>query len=92
MININEVIETNKMIDNVTVDLTIKNVTIKSDGASGWNLAGIYLKGQARLNLTLQGTNTLVGLDDGAGIEVANLMESFLVQSIHQLLMWILLL
>ena len=58
------------IIDNVTVDLTIKNVTIKSDGASGWNLAGIYLKGQARLNLTLQGTNTLVGLDDGAGIEV----------------------
>ena len=32
-------------IDNVTVDLTIKDVTIQSDGASGWNLAGIYLKG-----------------------------------------------
>ncbi len=58
------------IIDNVTVDLTIKDVTIKSDGASGWNLAGIYLKGNAQLNLTLQGTNTLVGLDDGAGIEV----------------------
>ena len=58
------------IIDNVTVDLTIKNVTIKSDGARGWNLAGIYLKGNARLNLTLEGTNTLVGLDDGAGIEV----------------------
>ena len=58
------------IIDNVTVDLTIKNVTIKSDGASGWDLAGIYLKGNARLNLTLEGTNTLVGLDDGAGIEV----------------------
>ncbi len=58
------------IIDNVTVDLTIKNVTIKSGGASGWNLAGIYLKGNAQLNLTLQGTNTLVGLDDGAGIEV----------------------
>lgn len=57
-------------IDNVTVDLTIKDVTIKSDGARGWNLAGIYLKGQAQLNLTLEGTNTLVGLDDGAGIEV----------------------
>lgn len=56
-------------IDNVTVDLTIKDVTIKSDGASGWNLAGIYLKGNAQLNLTLEGTNTLVGLDDGAGIE-----------------------
>ena len=34
------------IIDNVTVDLTIKDVTIKSDGARGWNLAGIYLKGQ----------------------------------------------
>ncbi len=57
-------------IDNVTVDLTIKDVTIQSEGASGWNLAGIYLKGNARLNLTLEGTNTLVGLDEGAGIEV----------------------
>ena len=59
-------------IDNVTVNLTIKDVTIKSggNGASGWDLAGIYLKGNARLNLTLEGTNTLVGLDDGAGIEV----------------------
>ena len=58
------------IIDNVTVDLTIKDVTIQSDGARGWNLAGIYLKGNAQLNLTLQGTNTLVGQDDGAGIEV----------------------
>ena len=58
------------IIDNVTVDMTIKNVTIKSDGASGWNLAGIYLKGNAQLNLTLEGKNTLLGLDDGAGIEV----------------------
>ena len=58
------------IIDNVMVDLTIKNVTIQSGGASGWNLAGIYLKGNARLNLTLEGTNTLVGLDEGAGIEV----------------------
>ncbi|MFR8017452.1 MAG: hypothetical protein ACLU48_13275 [Clostridiaceae bacterium] len=58
------------IIDNVTVDLTIKNVTIKSGGASGWDLAGIYLKGNAQLNLTLEGTNTLVGLDEGAGIEV----------------------
>ena len=57
-------------IDNVTVDLTIKNVTIQSDGARGWNLAGIYLKGNAQLNLTLEGTNKLVGLDEGAGIEV----------------------
>lgn len=57
-------------IDNVTVNLTIKNVTIQSDGASGWNLAGIYLKGNAQLNLTLEGTNTLLGLDEGAGIEV----------------------
>ena len=40
------------IIDNVMVDLTIKNVTIQSGGASGWNLAGIYLKGNARLNLT----------------------------------------
>ena len=58
------------IIDNVTVDLTIKNVTIQSDGARGWNLAGIYLKGQAQLNLTLEGANKLVGLDEGAGIEV----------------------
>ena len=29
-----------------------------------------YLKGNARLNLTLEGTNTLVGLDDGARCEV----------------------
>ena len=57
-------------IDNVTVNLTIKDVTIKSDGASGWDLAGIYLKGNARLNLTLEGENTLLGLDHGAGIEV----------------------
>ena len=59
-------------IDNVTVNLTIKDVTIQSggDGARGWDLAGIYLKGNARLNLTLKGTNTLVGLDEGAGIEV----------------------
>ena len=57
-------------IDNVTVDLTIKDVTIKSKGASGWDLAGIYLKGHAQLNLTLEGDNTLLGLDHGAGIEV----------------------
>ena len=44
-------------IDNVTVNLTIKDVTIKSggNGASGWDLAGIYLKGNAQLNLTLEG-------------------------------------
>ncbi len=59
-------------IDNVKVDLTINDVTIQSGGAgaSGWDLAGIYLKGNARLNLTLEGDNTLLGLDHGAGIEV----------------------
>lgn len=59
-------------IDNVTVNLTIKDVTIKSggDGARGWDLAGIYLKGNAQLNLTLEGDNTLLGLEHGAGIEV----------------------
>ncbi len=59
-------------IDNVKVDLTINDVTIQSGGAgaSGWDLAGIYLKGNARLNLTLEGENTLLGLDHGAGIEV----------------------
>ena len=59
-------------IDDVTVNLTIKNVTIQSggNGASGWDLAGIYLKGNAQLNLTLEGDNTLLGLDHGAGIEV----------------------
>ena len=60
------------IIDNVTVDLTIKDVTIKSGGAGagGWDLAGIYLKGNAQLNLTLKGDNTLLGLEHGAGIEV----------------------
>ena len=59
-------------IDNVTVDLTIKDVTIKSGGAGarGWDLAGIYLKGNARLNLSIEGDNTLLGLEHGAGIEV----------------------
>lgn len=59
-------------IDNVTVDLTIKDVTIKSGGAGarGWDLAGIYLKGNALLNLTIEGDNTLLGLEHGAGIEV----------------------
>ena len=59
-------------IDDVTVNLTIKDVMIKSggDGARGWDLAGIYLKGHAQLNLTLEGDNTLLGLDHGAGIEV----------------------
>ena len=59
-------------IDNVTVDLTIKGVTIQSGGAGarGWDLAGIYLKGNARLNLTIEGDNTLLGLEHGAGIEV----------------------
>lgn len=59
-------------IDNVKVNLTIKDVTIKSggNGASGWDLAGIYLKGNAKLNLTLEGDNTLLGLEHGAGIEV----------------------
>ncbi|MFK7725283.1 hypothetical protein ACI3EW_14645 [Pilosibacter sp. HC1M1C21] len=59
-------------IDNVTVDLTIKDVTIQSGGAGagGWDLAGIYLKGNAQLNLTLKGDNTLLGLEHGAGIEV----------------------
>ena len=45
------------------------------DGARGWDLAGIYLKGHAQLNLTLEGTNTLVGLDEGAGIEVGKKMQ-----------------
>ena len=40
--------------------------TVPEDG----NLAGIYLKGNARLNLTLEGDNTLLGLEHGAGIEV----------------------
>lgn len=57
------------MIDNVTVNLTIENVNIGYDH-SGWNLAGIYLGGNAKLNLTLKGENTLSGADQGAGIEV----------------------
>lgn len=57
------------MIDNVTVSLTIENVNIGYDH-SGWNLAGIYLGRNAKLNLTLKGENTLSGADQGAGIEV----------------------
>ena len=57
------------MIDNVTVSLTIENVNIGYDH-SGWDLAGIYLGGKAKLNLTIKGKNTLSGADQGAGIEV----------------------
>lgn len=57
------------MIDNVTVSLTIENVNIGYDH-SGWDLAGIYLGGNAKLNLTIKGENTLAGADQGAGIEV----------------------
>ena len=57
------------MIDNVTVNLTIENVNIGYNN-SGWDLAGIYLGGNAKLNLTIKGENTLSGADQGAGIEV----------------------
>ena len=57
------------MIDNVTVNLTIENVNIGYNN-SGWDLAGIYLGGNAKLNLTIKGKNTLAGADKGAGIEV----------------------
>ena len=57
------------MIDNVTVNLTIENVNIGYNN-SGWDLAGIYLGGNAKLNLTIKGENTLAGADKGAGIEV----------------------
>lgn len=57
------------MIDNVTVSLTIENVNIGYQNA-GWDLAGIYLGGNAKLNLTIKGENTLSGADKGAGIEV----------------------
>ena len=62
-------IEGGIVIDGVTVDLTIENVEIGYDHA-GWNLAGILLKGNAKLNLTIKGDNTLSGADQGAGIEV----------------------
>ena len=42
------------MIDNVTVNLTIENVNIGYNN-SGWDLAGIYLGGNAKLNLTING-------------------------------------
>lgn len=42
------------MIDNVTVNLTIENVNIGYNN-SGWDLAGIYLGGNAKLNLTIKG-------------------------------------
>lgn len=57
------------MIDDVTVNLTIENVNIGYNN-SGWDLAGIYLGGNAKLNLTIKGENTLAGADMGAGIEV----------------------
>ena len=57
------------MIDDVTVNLTIENVNIGYNN-SGWDLAGIYLGGNAKLNLTIKGKNTLAGADMGAGIEV----------------------
>lgn len=57
------------MINNVTVSLTIKNVDIGYD-AAGWDLAGIYLGGNAKLYLTIEEDNTLSGADQGAGIEV----------------------
>ena len=57
------------MIDDVTVNLTIENVNIGYNN-SGWDLAGIYLGGNAKLNLTIKGENTLAGADKGAGIEV----------------------
>lgn len=57
------------IIDDVTVDLTIENLSITIIGTGG-NMSGITLKNNATLNLTVKGTNTLTGAYGGAGIDV----------------------
>ena len=55
----------------VTLDLTIKNLTIdreKFDGSYGFEASAIAIENGATLNLTLEGDNVLIGGYFGAGI------------------------
>ena len=63
-------IEGGIVIDNVEVDLTIENVNISYDSIIIDDAAGILLKGNAKLNLTVKGENSLKGTYGGAGIGV----------------------
>ena len=63
-------IEGGIVIDDVEVDLTIENVNISYDSIIIDDAAGILLKGNAKLNLTVKGENSLKGTYGGAGIGV----------------------
>lgn len=63
-------IEGGIVIDNVEVDLTIENVNISYDSIIIDDAAGILLKGNAKLNLTVKGENSLKGTYGGAGIGI----------------------
>ena len=64
----------NLVVDDVEVELTIKDLTIDraQEGSHNYNCDAIYLKNGAKLILTLEGDNRLVGSNDngGAGIRV----------------------
>ena len=59
-------IEGGIVIDNVTVNLTIENVNVGYGTDIIDDAAGILLKGKAKLNLTVQGKNSLAGTYSGA--------------------------
>ena len=63
-------IEGGIVIDDVTVNLTIDNVNVGYGTDIIDDAAGILLKGKAKLNLTVEGENTLNGTYGGAGIGV----------------------
>ena len=63
-------IEGGIVIDNVTVNLTIEGVNVGYGTDIIDDAAGILLKGKAKLNLTVQGKNSLAGTYSGAGIGV----------------------
>ncbi|WP_294340260.1 YDG domain-containing protein, partial [uncultured Clostridium sp.] len=63
-------IEGGIVIDDVTVNLTIDNVNVGYGTKIINDAAGILLKGKAKLNLTVEGENTLNGTYGGAGIGV----------------------
>lgn len=63
-------IEGGIVIDNVTVNLSIEDVNVGYGTDIIDDAAGILLKGKAKLNLTVQGKNSLAGTYSGAGIGV----------------------
>ena len=63
-------IEGGIVIDDVTVNLTIEDVNVGYGTDIIDDAAGILLKGKAKLNLTVEGENTLNGTYGGAGIGV----------------------